>query len=442
MEVQEISGLNPEYIMLNFTLPGYERMSSIPFKALDDYMNYMITWGIIYGVGVGTALLTLALLWIIIKNKKTPMFWLNQCSLLLLVIRCLLQFAYLLGPLSRMGFSFTGILIPNTYYSYKTTVATNVIHTLLIGLIEASFCYQVFIIFRSPEVRKLGYALTGVCAAIGITVFGLYINSTISVAKTYSDLFNHSRTVRRVGSWVNNGPFILFSVSVSVTSIFLIIKLLFAIKTRRYLGLKQFSILHILLIVSTQTLFVPSILVIINYKNLNLNSTTLSALSIILVVIFLPLSSMWASSANNSPIPSSSTSSILYKSSSNSSSTSKSTNTTYFSRGEGSDVYSLFPQKLSKAGDLEKEFPNKSTILNDNDSFLSKKLQDFEANFKTSPATLIGADAVAQRALEDIDRALNEEEKIAVMKSASSPDRELTNLLDDDYKVVTSHTKS
>lgn len=353
MDISFYDNINPQKIPLNYTLPlgNADDVYVVTFGVLDDYVANSFHYIVVYSVGIGACLTLSLALWASCQNKRTPIFVLNQITMLMMVIVSALYLAFFMGPLSSLSFSFTGILIPHTYGSYRVTVAANVFQTLLVACIEVSMSYQIFIIFRSPEVRRLGTALTIVSAAAGLTVVGFYINSTVSSARMFRDVFNHSTTTQRVGSWVTDMPFILFSVSINLMSCILACKLFFAIKTRRYLGLKQFDSFHILFIMSTQTMIIPSILVFINYGVSEAKTNVLSAVSVLLVVLSLPFSSMWASAANNNPTPTSSTLAFLNRSESN-----NSDNSTIVG-----NRFSLFPSKLSKSSTTTSSSIDKTT---------------------------------------------------------------------------------
>ncbi|CAG84768.2 DEHA2A10736p [Debaryomyces hansenii CBS767] len=341
MDISSYDNINPQKIPLNYTLPlgNADDVYVVTFGVLDEYVASSFHYIVVYSVAIGACLTLSLALWASCQNKRTPIFVLNQLTMAIMMIESALYLAFFMGPLSSLSFSFTGILIPNTYGSYRVTVAANVFQTILVACIEVSMTYQIFIIFRSPEVKRLGAALTIVAAAAGLTIVGFYINSTVSSARMFQDVFNHSTSTKRVGSWVTDIPFILFSASINLMSCMLACKLFFAIKTRRYLGLKQFDSFHILFIMSTQTMFIPSILVLINYGVSEAKTNVLSAVSVLLVVLSLPFSSMWASAANNNPTPTSSTLAFLNRSDSNNSDSS----TIVGNR------FSLFPGKLSKS---------------------------------------------------------------------------------------------
>ncbi|KAK6456390.1 fungal pheromone mating factor STE2 GPCR-domain-containing protein [Scheffersomyces xylosifermentans] len=338
-----MNSFSPSNINVTFSLPESEETYSLPFGEIDNYFHSALQKSIILGVTVGScAALLLVLLIVNLKRRKSPVFYVNSAILLLMVIKSVLHLVYFLGPLSSITFNFTGIIEENTTANISNT--TNALLTIIVGLIEASITYQVFIIFQSPEVKKLGIVLTVLSGLMGTTVVGFYINSNIQTARLYESIFKSKPVPEYVTqSWVSDVPIILFSTSINITSFILVLKLALAIKTRRYLGLKQFDSFHVLLIMSTQTLLAPSILILIHYRYGSSSSAQLILISYLLVVLSLPLSSVWATTANNSAqLPSSATLSFINRTASNSSESDNDDNTI------SGSTYSLFPQKLAK----------------------------------------------------------------------------------------------
>ncbi|ODV81224.1 fungal pheromone mating factor STE2G-protein-coupled receptor [Suhomyces tanzawaensis NRRL Y-17324] len=297
----EFQSLDPKLIILNFTVQG--QVFSLPFAALDAYQSENTKRAIIRGVTVGgCGILMLVLAIINWKRKKTPMFYLNMATLTAAIIRNCIYLAYLLGPLAAPSFSFSGLISSSALANYHLTVASNAFQVVLILLVEMSMTYQIFVVFRAPKLRKLGWTLTTAAGMLGLALVALYINSAVNSSKIYSSLFNHesvSQAARQ--DWVGSLPNILFAASVNVLSVILLIKLGLAIRTRRFLGLKQFDGFHVLFIMSTQTMTVPSILVIVLYCFPDFQNSVLLSIAVMLVVLSLPLSSTWALAANNDP---------------------------------------------------------------------------------------------------------------------------------------------
>lgn len=439
MDISFYDNINPQKIPLNYTLPlgNADDVYVVTFGVLDDYVANSFHYIVVYSVGIGACSTLSLALWASCQNKRTPIFVLNQITMTMMMLVSALYLAFFMGPLSSLSFSFTGILIPHTYGSYRVTVAANVFQTILVACIEVSMSYQIFIIFRSPEVRRLGAALTVLSAVAGLTVVGFYINSTVSSARMFRGVFNHSTTTKRAGSWVTDIPFILFSVSINLMSCILACKLFLAIKTRRYLGLKQFDSFHILFIMSTQTMIIPSILVFINYGVSEAKTNVLSAVSVLLVVLSLPLSSMWASAANNNPTPTSSTLAFLNRSESNNSDTS----TIVGNR------FSLFPGKLSKSSttssSMEKTMKDVLHTVSHDHEDLPTTLTDFrlhnDQSFYFSNMSAPPSDieqiiyGVAGDNIETTNKCLN------YSSNRESFDRALDNASTNGFVAVTTH---
>lgn len=295
-------------IVLNYTV-GPE-IYQLTFGILDNTVDRSLQLCVVHGVAIGCGILLMLLSWVVIIKKRTPMFILNQLTMVLMIIKSALYLCFLFGPLSSLTYKFTGLLPEERWHAFDIYIATNVIHTLLIATVEATLVFQIHVIFKSPEVKHLGYVLTAAAGSLAVTIVSLYIHSTVVTAIQLRNQLME-QDVTPTNSWVNNVPVILFSASLNVVCIILISKLALAIRTRRYLGLKQFDGLHILIITSTQTFIVPSVLMIVNYRQSTSYLTLLANISVILAVCNLPFSSLWATSANNSTHPTSSPNTVF-----------------------------------------------------------------------------------------------------------------------------------
>ncbi|CUM67492.1 uncharacterized protein PRCAT00005189001 [Priceomyces carsonii] len=328
-------------IILTFSVPGKTDVkASVLIGLFDEAALYNVQYGTIYGAAIGACSIMMAVLWLIVNNKKTPIFIMNQLTLAAMIVRSSLYVAYLHGPLANMSYVVLGLVDTDDLKSYNVTLAANCFQVIVIALIECSMTFQVYMIFRSPEVRKLGYVLSGLSGTLACLIVGLYINY---IVENYRYFHQGSSSTIQLGGWKTDLPSILFCASINAMSIMLITKLIFAIKTRRYLGLRQFDSFHILLIVTSQTMIVPSILVLVNYANSKTFYSELITVSIFLVVLSLPLSSMWAAAANNSRVPNSSNLRLMRSYDSD-------------SDAGASTVYSLFPKKCSRVNTPTSEF--------------------------------------------------------------------------------------
>ena len=194
-----INTLNPANIIVNYTLPNDPRVISVPFGAFDEYVNQSMQKAIIHGVSIGSCTIMLLIILIFnVKRKKSPAFYLNSVTLTAMIIRSALNLAYLLGPLAGLSFTFSGLVTPETNFSVSE--ATNAFQVIVVALIEASMTFQVFVVFQSPEVKKLGIALTSISAFTGAAAVGFTINSTIQQSRIYHSVVNGTPTPT-VATW-------------------------------------------------------------------------------------------------------------------------------------------------------------------------------------------------------------------------------------------------
>lgn len=299
---------DPTKVVLNYTVAGTELATT--FGQLDGTLRESIGEAVVQGLSLGCGIVLLIVSWIMVKTKLTPMFVLHQTALALMVVRAALYLAYLLGPLDLLSFQYTGIFA-DYWGAFHLTIAVNVLYILLISSIECILVYQVHVIFRTLKSRIWKVSVVSLSAALGLAVVILYIVSITQTLLNFRSQILYGYEV--YATWQTNVPFILFSVLINTTCVALVVKLCMAVKTRRVLGLRQFDAFHILLIMALQTCVIPSIMVIYNYSQA-LMSTVFVSLSVVIVVCNLPFSSLWAHSANNSPVPSSCLSSLFSQS--------------------------------------------------------------------------------------------------------------------------------
>lgn len=289
---------NPAEQLLNYT--SVLGPTQISFGEIDDYCNLLINQAAIFAARIGAAGLAMIAIWFSSKSKKTPVFILNQLSLFFLIFHSAFYIRYLLGAQATATYYFTGFPSLVSQYSVNIYTATNIFQLLLTASIQCSIVFQVYTMFNHPDAKYLGRIVTVFAGLVALSVVGLdFYNVVMSIKTIFGDKSDYfaSRSV--------NAEIILFASSINFMSFILVVKLVWAIRARRYLGLKQFDSFHILLIMSFQSMLIPSILTILSYALTSLNHIPLNAVSVMLVALSLPLSSMWASSSNNSPNPTS-----------------------------------------------------------------------------------------------------------------------------------------
>ncbi|KAH3903059.1 related to Pheromone alpha factor receptor [Saccharomycodes ludwigii] len=286
------SNYNPDENYISYT-SVYGANTEVPMTALQQFMRIKINQAVVYGTRIGIAGIVMLILFIVTKNKKTPIFIINQISLILTIIHSGLFCRYLLSHYSSIVFNLT--LFPQ-YVPRKDVYlfgATNMIQVLLVASIEFSLVFQINTIFRNVQYKKIGVIISVVSGALGVTTVAMYFITAIkSMINVYASV------LQKTDQYYFNVANILLSSSINFMTFLLCVKLVMAIKTRRYLGLRQFDNFHILLIMSSQTLILPSILFILSYALGDVGTTNLVSIAVLFVVISLPLSSMWANVSN------------------------------------------------------------------------------------------------------------------------------------------------
>lgn len=289
---------------------GYITFSSIygdntmvQFKDVELVVNKRVTEAIMFGVKVGAASLTLIIMWMISKKRTTPIFIINQSSLFFTIIHASLYFGYLLSGYGGIVYnmtSFPQLITSNDVHVYA---ATNIFEVLLVASIEISLVFQVKVMFANNNGRKWTWCLMAVSIGMALATVGLYFATAVELIRAAYGSHSVDHHI------FYNVSLILLASSVNLMTLMLVVKLVLAIRSRRFLGLRQFDSFHILLIMSCQTLIAPSILFILGWTlEPRTGNEVLITVGQLLIVLSLPLSSMWATTANNTSSSSSSAS--------------------------------------------------------------------------------------------------------------------------------------
>jgi pheromone alpha factor receptor len=288
---------NPSDIILTYE-SAFSLETTITFGQLQQWVESKLKYAIIYGTRIGAAGVALLILLIVTKNKKSPIFVINIFSLLFIILHSGVYLKYLKSNYSSITYSFTYFEQMVKRAEIYTSGAANMLEVFLVFFVELSLVFQVYTIFKSTSNKRLKQAWILLSSGIGITTVGLYFASAI---KTMKAVYNN--TDYSGDATIYNAAIICLASSINFMTLLLVYKLAHAIKSRRFLGLKQFDSFHILLIMSSQSLILPSILYILAYGLPAHDGTqSLQAIATLIVVLSLPLSSMWAGASNSHSI--------------------------------------------------------------------------------------------------------------------------------------------
>ncbi|KAG5363753.1 Pheromone alpha factor receptor [Yarrowia sp. B02] len=287
---------NPDTLLATITSPENEAiLGEIPLAALEQVFQNRLRSAILFGVRIGAAVLTLIAMHLVSKKSRTKLLFLaNQMSIIFLIVHAALYFRFLLGPFGSILLMSTGLIDPHADETNENnvSVATNIFVLLMILSVQLSLAVQTRSVFHA-------WLKSRIYVTIGLIFISLVV-TTFWITHTIVSCFvlTTDRDMTFMG-WTRLASDVSFATSISLASLVLLAKLVAAIRVRKTLGKKPLGYTKVLVIMSTQSLVVPSILIIINYALPQKDSWILSGVAYLIVVLSLPLSSIWATTVND-----------------------------------------------------------------------------------------------------------------------------------------------
>ncbi|GMM35366.1 alpha-factor pheromone receptor [Saccharomycopsis crataegensis] len=292
---------NPFEILLNYTTPA--GVQQVTFQELDHWLYRQCQGSIIQGIKLGAGIIMILATNMFTRraNKMKPMFWGLQATLFFMCLKSIFYMYYYLSNSGSITFAFSGYYVLDVTNRNMTTV-TDLIQVLFVASIQLVLICQVWTLYKIPEngyaKNVLKFVVLGVCIVLAVVNIGFYI---VDITFALIEIYNESGETSPI--WTFNVPVILFLTSLWFQSFCLIGKLVYCVYLRRQCGMKNFSIYHILFIMSFQSMIIPAMVVIVSYNLNDWTSNTLPEISFFLTAMFLPFSIMWASSRNDSSSP-------------------------------------------------------------------------------------------------------------------------------------------
>ncbi|KAI4187372.1 MAG: hypothetical protein LQ348_004098 [Seirophora lacunosa] len=291
----------------SFTLLSGDGMAiNITIPELDAFILYSVQISINHAAQLGASLIILIVLLLLTKpdKRKTPILIINCTALVLNVLRSLLQCLYFTGPFSETYAYFSLDYSRVTRSDYASQVTITVLMWLLLLCVEASLLLQVRVVCVTllDFYKHIIYALSTCIAGLALAFrLALSIENAKYILALESQFSLH---------WLASAANITTSVSICWFSLVFVIKLGLALNQRKKLNVGSFGPMQIIFIMGCQTLIIPgmdpsvyrrdalltepAIFSIIEYF-VPLPSIDSNVLT--LVIIFLPLSSLWASAS-------------------------------------------------------------------------------------------------------------------------------------------------
>lgn len=256
---------------------------------LDGYMDDQIAYAAVYSVRIGAGSVFLVCFLLFSRRYRSPVFWLNLASLVLLLLHSILYLVFLLGPFNSMSTNFTGSYHNVTYGDLATQVAGSIFQTLITVFVLCSLLFQSWNLFADwPRFQWIASGLLAVLVATPVVVLRVWL--TVLTARAVYDPI--ALAMVESDAWLIDAVNPAFAAAISIFTLLLATKLLLAIRRRRKLGLTNFDPMRIVFIVMVQTMIIPAIFSIL--QSVLPGNAPLSAITTMLVVVFLPFSSVWA----------------------------------------------------------------------------------------------------------------------------------------------------
>ncbi|KAL1963098.1 hypothetical protein VTN77DRAFT_8744 [Rasamsonia byssochlamydoides] len=263
---------------------------NVSIPDIDDFVQAGVQTSINYGSQVGASIVTFVILLLLTKTEKrrSAVFALNALALLLNISRMVCEALYFTSDFFKVYPFFAGDYSEVPASAYATQILAVVLTFLLLICIEISLVLQAMVVCTNlPDTHKR--IILTVSVVVALVPIGFRLGMVVENAKFIAKAESFSSFI-----WLQSANTILLTVSICFFCAMFVIKLGYTIWKRRQLGLGQFGPIQAIFIMGCQTMIVPAIFSILQYvtsvPEINSNIFTL-------VVISLPLSSLWAAAA-------------------------------------------------------------------------------------------------------------------------------------------------
>ncbi|ODV91497.1 hypothetical protein CANCADRAFT_21396 [Tortispora caseinolytica NRRL Y-17796] len=270
-------------------------LSVFSFLDADAFVHRLLYYSGLFASQIGAGILMAIVILFKIRNKFSLVFFLNELALVLLIIHCSLWLAYLTSNYTTFGVATAEYYEAITTSDKATSIASSVMQYLLVLTVLLSLLFQARVVFAGS--KKLQVQVTSLMAAMAVVVMAFW---TYALVRNIQSILSLLDSDEHAWYWLTASS--LYAAAIFLFSLIFCAKLFFAIRQRRVLGLRQFSAMHILFIMSLQTMIIPAILTIIDVAA-PLTEAGSRSLTSLFVCLSLPLSALWASSLNTSANP-------------------------------------------------------------------------------------------------------------------------------------------
>ena len=245
----------------NFTLlmPDGVTAFQVSIPDLDQFFFYNTQVSINYASQIGASIVMLAVVLLITKESKrrSSLFFINVVSLILSVIRSLLQTLYWVGPFNESYAYFSGDYNAVPSSTYANSIASIIMTLLLLCSVELSLVLQTRVVCTT---LRESYRLAIVALSLFITL--------LTVGFRFGDMVENAIAIVELEptySWLASAALITETISIWYFCLIFVGKLGITLYQRKKLGLRQWGPMQIICIMGGCTMVIPCKFSFISY---------------------------------------------------------------------------------------------------------------------------------------------------------------------------------
>jgi pheromone alpha factor receptor len=239
----------------NFTLLMADGITAfqVGVHDLDEYVLYNTQVGINYASQVGASIVMLVVVLLVTRESKrrSTIFVINVISLVLSIIRSLLQILYWVGPFTETYAYFSGDYSFVPHSAYANSIASILMTLLFLCTIEVSLVFQTRVVCTTLRDR---YRVIIMAISLLITL--------LTIGFRFADMVENAVAI--VGlettynlTWLASAALIMETISIWFFCLIFVGKLGITLYQRKKLGLRQWGPMQIICIMGGCTMVIP-----------------------------------------------------------------------------------------------------------------------------------------------------------------------------------------
>ncbi|KAH8722718.1 pheromone receptor [Phaeosphaeriaceae sp. PMI808] len=266
---------------------------NVTLQDMDMLRKHNARMAIGLGTQIGASWLLLIVLFLLTSTKKykSPIFIANVLCLVTNAIRCVLLVCYATSSMSHPYAQLTGNFTRVSQGDLITMIMANIFTLIVTGLVMVALSLQVWVVCVTtvPLQRTLIMVITTFFACLSFTLKATLIIDSIRIILGHRGFEMKPHKALYLASYISQ-TFIIWLFSFVFTY-----KLGYAIVQRRKLNMPRFGPIQVVFIMGCQTMLIPALFSSFLFRS---EAAEFTGMIVTVVVIFLPLSALWAGVVN------------------------------------------------------------------------------------------------------------------------------------------------